>query len=75
MWQKERKSISILGRFRTFAPRGRSCTQRVAEEHSEVILTMGYSKTVEHFLKQAAKDRNFQVIVAETSTLYVFPRQ
>ncbi len=32
---------------------------------NEVILTVGRSRTVELFLKQAAKDRKFQVIVAE----------
>ncbi|UZJ51243.1 hypothetical protein CBS101457_000563 [Exobasidium rhododendri] len=31
----------------------------------EVIFTIGYSKTVETFLKAAAKDRKFTVIVAE----------
>lgn len=34
---------------------------------SEVILTMGYSRTVEAFLKQAFKDRKFTVIVAESA--------
>lgn len=37
--------------------------------YREVILTLGYSRTVEHFLKQAGKDRNFQVIIAETSSM------
>jgi len=32
---------------------------------SEVILTLGRSRTVEMFLKHAAKERKFQVIVAE----------
>jgi translation initiation factor eIF-2B subunit beta len=35
--------------------------------YSEVILTMGHSKTVEVFLKQAHKDRKFTVIVAESA--------
>ena len=33
---------------------------------SEIILTIGISKTVEAFLKQAASDRKFTAIVAET---------
>lgn len=36
-------------------------------DHSEIILTIGYSKTVEAFLKSAWKDRNFTVICAESS--------
>ncbi|NXU54947.1 EI2BB factor, partial [Turnix velox] len=32
---------------------------------SEVIMTIGYSRTVEAFLKEAARKRKFQVIVAE----------
>lgn len=41
-----------------------------AAEHihsSELILTLGYSRTVESFLKRAAKQRNFEVVVAECS--------
>lgn len=41
-----------------------------AAEHihsSELILTLGYSRTVEGFLKRAAKQRNFEVVVAECS--------
>lgn len=34
---------------------------------SETILTMGHSKTVEAFLKQAYKDRKFTVVVAESA--------
>jgi translation initiation factor eIF-2B subunit beta len=34
---------------------------------SEVIMTIGKSRTVEDFLVRAAKTRKFQVIVAETS--------
>jgi translation initiation factor eIF-2B subunit beta len=34
---------------------------------SEIILTLGYSKTVEAFLKSAHHSRNFSVIVAETA--------
>ncbi|KAI8824990.1 uncharacterized protein EV422DRAFT_549861 [Fimicolochytrium jonesii] len=33
----------------------------------EIILTLGYSSTVAHFLEVAAQVRDFQVIVAETS--------
>lgn len=36
----------------------------------EVIFTLGYSKTVESFLKAAAKDRKFTVIVAECAPNY-----
>lgn len=36
----------------------------------EVVFTMGYSKTVEIFLKAAAKDRKFTVIVAECAPNY-----
>ena len=37
---------------------------------NEVILTVGRSKTVEAFLKNAAKERKFQVIVAECGPYY-----
>jgi translation initiation factor eIF-2B subunit beta len=33
---------------------------------SEIILTIGMSKTIEAFLKSAAHYRNYTVIVAET---------
>lgn len=39
-----------------------------AAEHihsSELILTLGHSRTVENFLKSAAKQRKFEVVVAE----------
>ncbi|EMD38077.1 hypothetical protein CERSUDRAFT_113218 [Gelatoporia subvermispora B] len=36
----------------------------------EIILTIGHSKTVEAFLKAAAHNRNFTVIVAETGPSY-----
>ncbi|PWN37447.1 nagb/rpia/CoA transferase-like protein [Meira miltonrushii] len=36
----------------------------------EVIFTIGYSETVEVFLKAAAKDRKFTVIVAEAAPTY-----
>lgn len=39
-----------------------------AAEHihsSELILTIGHSRTVERFLKSAAKQRKFEVVVAE----------
>ncbi|ORY34594.1 hypothetical protein BCR39DRAFT_513544 [Naematelia encephala] len=45
-----------------------------AKEHihsSEVILTLGHSKTVEAFLKQAYRDRKFTVIVAESAPSYL----
>jgi translation initiation factor eIF-2B subunit beta len=34
---------------------------------SEIILTLGYSRTVEAFLKAAARKRKFTVIVAESA--------
>ena len=37
---------------------------------NEIIMTMGYSKTVSSFLKTAARDRTFQVIVAECAPFY-----
>ncbi|KAJ3055961.1 Translation initiation factor eIF-2B subunit beta [Rhizophlyctis rosea] len=37
---------------------------------SEIIMTVGRSRTVELFLKDAAKHRNFQVIVVETAPFY-----
>ena len=39
---------------------------------SEIILTLGMSRTVEAFLKSAAHHRNYTVIVAETAPLCVF---
>ncbi|KAI9203971.1 uncharacterized protein BJ171DRAFT_507215 [Polychytrium aggregatum] len=42
--------------------------QALEHIHSnEIIMTIGYSQTVEAFLKEAAKVRKFQVIVAETA--------
>ena len=38
---------------------------------SEIILTIGHSKTVEAFLKSAGHYRNYTVIVAETGPSYV----
>lgn len=38
--------------------------------NSEVIFTIGYSQTVETFLKAAAKDRKFTVIVAESAPAF-----
>ena len=35
--------------------------------NSEVIMTIGKSRTVEDFLIRAAQKRKFQVIVAETA--------
>ena len=37
---------------------------------NEVIMTVGYSKTVEAFLKGAARKRKFEVIVAESAPSY-----
>lgn len=37
---------------------------------NEIILTVGISNTVEKFLKHAAKQRKFQVIVVEAAPLY-----
>ncbi|XP_057373397.1 translation initiation factor eIF-2B subunit beta-like [Daphnia carinata] len=37
---------------------------------NEIIMTIGYSKTVFAFLKTAARDRAFQVIVAECAPFY-----
>ncbi|KAJ3298749.1 Translation initiation factor eIF-2B subunit beta [Borealophlyctis nickersoniae] len=36
----------------------------------EIIMTVGRSRTVENFLKEAAKHRKFQVIIAETAPFY-----
>ena len=35
--------------------------------NSEIIMTIGRSKTVEEFLKMAAVKRKFQVLVAESA--------
>ena len=37
---------------------------------NEVIMTAGYSKTVEAFLKAAARKRKFEVIVTESAPSY-----
>lgn len=37
---------------------------------SEVIMTVGISRTVEYFLKKAASARKFQVFVAEAAPGY-----
>ena len=42
---------------------------------SEIILTIGHSKTVETFLKTAAHHRSFTVLIAETGPSYVLPAQ
>jgi translation initiation factor 2B subunit (eIF-2B alpha/beta/delta family) len=39
--------------------------------HSEIILTLGMSKTVEQFLKSAAHSHNYSVIIAETAPSFV----
>uniref|UniRef100_A0A8B9BMA9 Translation initiation factor eIF2B subunit beta n=1 Tax=Anser brachyrhynchus TaxID=132585 RepID=A0A8B9BMA9_9AVES len=58
--------------FNEFNIRGKEGTtdniamQALEHIHSnEVIMTIGYSRTVEAFLKEAARKRKFQVIVAE----------
>jgi translation initiation factor eIF-2B subunit beta len=38
---------------------------------SEIILTIGHSKTVEAFLKQAYRDRKFTVVVAESAPSFL----
>ncbi|KAF9514451.1 hypothetical protein BS47DRAFT_1316788 [Hydnum rufescens UP504] len=48
---------------------------RNARDHihsDDIVLTIGKSRTVESFLKAAARDRKFIVIVAETAPSYVF---
>jgi translation initiation factor eIF-2B subunit beta len=40
-------------------------------KYSEIVLTIGYSRTVEAFLKAAAHDKKFTVIVVETAPSYV----
>lgn len=48
---------------------GPICEQATEHIHAdEVILTYGYSLTVELFLKSAARKRKFQVIIAEDGT-------
>ena len=37
---------------------------------NEIIMTIGKSRTVERFLKFAARNRKFQVIVAENAPSY-----
>jgi translation initiation factor 2B subunit (eIF-2B alpha/beta/delta family) len=44
---------------------------QVADPFSEIILTIGNSKTVEAFLKSASHYRNFTVITAETGPSFV----
>ena len=50
-----------------------SCSEEISKqaiEHihaNEIILTIGRSKTVERFLKHAARTRKFEVIVAEAA--------
>ncbi|XP_063717049.1 translation initiation factor eIF2B subunit beta-like [Symsagittifera roscoffensis] len=38
--------------------------------HNEIILTIGYSKTVSEFLKEASQTRKFQVLVSEAAPSY-----
>ena len=38
--------------------------------HSEIIMIIGYSKLLLHFLKEAARFRKFQLILAENAPLY-----
>lgn len=37
------------------------------KKQSEIIITLGHSRTIEAFLKHAAKDKKFTVIIAETA--------
>jgi len=47
------------------------CEQALEHVHSnETILTVGYSRTVHLFLREAAKKRRFQVVVAEGGPSY-----
>lgn len=47
------------------------CDQALEHVHSnEVILTFGYCRTVHFFLREAAKKRRFQVVVAESGPSY-----
>lgn len=39
---------------------------------SEILMTLGSSKTLEEFFKSAARKRKFHVIVAESAPSYVF---
>jgi translation initiation factor 2B subunit (eIF-2B alpha/beta/delta family) len=43
---------------------------RYQQINSEVIMTFGASRTVEEFLKVAARKRKFEVIVAEAAPSY-----
>lgn len=49
-----------------YVPFPRSDRATLSSLSSEIILTLGHSKTVEAFLKAAAHYRNYTVIVAET---------
>lgn len=42
-------------------------TKYMSTAYSEVIMTIGISRTVQEFLIRAAQKRKFQVIVAETA--------
>lgn len=50
---------------------GRLLASSHADLISEIILTLGHSRTVETFLKQAHRDRKFTVIVAESAPTYL----
>uniref|UniRef100_A0A287AQM4 Translation initiation factor eIF2B subunit beta n=1 Tax=Sus scrofa TaxID=9823 RepID=A0A287AQM4_PIG len=50
--------------------------QALEHIHSnEVIMTIGFSRTVEAFLKEAARKRKFHVIVAECAPFCQFPNE
>ncbi|CAG8496262.1 5452_t:CDS:10, partial [Ambispora gerdemannii] len=64
--------INLLG-DNTIPGKKNSLDYEKAMEHihsNEIIMTIGKSKTVETFLKTAAKKLKFQVVVAETSPTY-----
>jgi translation initiation factor eIF-2B subunit beta len=62
---------SILGYFEEWEAEIEVSASNIAKEalkhivNNEVILTLGYSKTVESFVKKAASKRSFEVIIAE----------
>nr|CAI5845737.1 unnamed protein product [Callosobruchus analis] len=67
---------SILDHLTEYKVELESSSENIAAqalEHihtNEIILTVGKSNTVEKFLKRAAKDRTFNVIVVEGAPLY-----
>lgn len=70
MWRRVRRSMCTrreLSYYWRIPLAFTGCGIEIADRRREVILTMGHSKTVEAFLKQAFKDRKFTVIVAESA--------